>query len=111
MLESIFGGKNIERILFYILINKSCYATQLRFVFNTSLSPFQKALDRLESGNILVSFLEGKTRIYKFNPRYPFLNELINFLKKAYEFMPDEFKTQFYEPKIRKRPRRKGKIL
>lgn len=58
-------------------------------------------MDRLESGNIIVSFLEGKTRIYKFNPRYPFLNELKKNLEKAYEFLPEEFKTQFYEPKIR----------
>jgi hypothetical protein len=111
LLESIFGGKNIEKILFYILINGSCYGSQLSYVFNSPLSPFQKALDRLESGNILVSFLEGKTRVYKFNPRYPFLNELKSFLEKAYEFLPNDFKSQFYEPKIRKRPRRKGKIL
>lgn len=111
MLESLFGNKNIEKILLYILINDTCYGTQLSYVFDSSLSPFQKALDRLESGNILVSFLEGKTRNYKFNPRYPFLNELESFLKKAYKFLPDEFKTRYYEPKIRKRPRRKGKPL
>lgn len=92
-------------------MNESCYGTELSCVFNAPLSPFQKALDRLESGNILVSFLEGKTRIYKFNPRYPFLNELRSFLEKAYTFLPEEFKTRYYEPKIRKRPRRKGKLL
>lgn len=111
MLETVFGGKNIERILFYLLINESCYATQLNKIFGVSLSPFQKALDRLESGGIIVSFLQGKTRIYQFNPRYPFLNELKSFLSKAYEFLPQEFKDCYYEPKIRRRPRRKGKPL
>ncbi len=111
MLETLFGGKNIEKILFFILINNSCYASKLSNIFGEALSPFQKALDRLEIGNVLVSFLEGKTRIYKFNPRYPFLNELKSFLIKAYEFLPVEYKNKYYEPKIRKRPRRKGKPL
>jgi len=108
MLESIFGGKNIEKILFFLLINKTCYATQLSIEFNESLSPFQKALDRLETGGIIVSFLEGKTRIYQFNPRYPFLKELKALLVKAFNFLPNEFKKYYL---IRKRPRRRGKPL
>lgn len=111
MLEPIFGGKNIEKILFYLIINERCYGTHLGRSFEQALSPLQKALDRLESGGIIISFLEGKTRIYQFNPRYPFLQELKNLLEKAYTFLPQEFKNRYYEPKIRKRPRRKGKPL
>jgi len=109
MLEAIFGGKNIEKILFYLLINKTCYATQLSIEFDEALSPFQKALDRLEGGGIIVSFLEGKTRIYQFNPRYPFLKELKILLLKAFNFLPKEFKNKYLN--IRKRPRRRGKLL
>ena len=111
MLESIFGGRKIEKVLFYILKNDSCYARLLSKIFEEALSPYQKALDRLENGGVIVSFLEGKTRIYKFNPRYPFLSELKMFLTKAYKFLPQKFKDCYYERKIRKRPRRKGKPL
>lgn len=111
MLEAIFGGKNVEKALFFLLINEHCYGKQLSRVFEQALSPFQKVLDRLESGGILVSFLEGKTRSYQFNPRYPFLPELKIFLAKAYSFLPQEIKERYYEPKVRKRPRRKGKPL
>ncbi|NGX44769.1 MAG: hypothetical protein K1060chlam3_00944 [Candidatus Anoxychlamydiales bacterium] len=111
MLEPLFGGKNIEKILFFLLINQRCYGRQLSQTFQKALSPIQKALDRLEVGGIIVSFLEGKTRMYQFNPRYPFLQELKTLLEKAYTFLPQEFKNQYYEPKIRKRPRRKGKPL
>lgn len=111
MLEPLFGGKNIEKILFFLLINQRCYGRGLSRTFQQALSPIQKALDRLETGGIIVSFLEGKTRMYQFNPRYPFLQELKTLLKKAYIFLPQEFKNQYYEPKIRKRPRRKGKPL
>jgi hypothetical protein len=109
MLESLFGGKNIEKILFFLLVNQSCYGGQLARTFQQALSPIQKALDRLENGGIIVSFLMGKTRIYQFNPRYPFLQELKSLLKKAYTFIPQDFKNNYYEPKIRKRPRKKGK--
>jgi hypothetical protein len=111
MLEPIFGSKTIEKILFFLLENKRCYGNQLKKIFNESLTPFQKSLDRLEIGGVIVSFLEGKTRIYQFNPRYPFLSELMIFLKKAYEFLPKELKEKYYDLKIRKRPRRKGKPL
>ncbi|MEI6242575.1 MAG: ArsR family transcriptional regulator [Chlamydiota bacterium] len=111
MLESLFGGKNVEKVFFYLLINDRCYGGLLRRTFGQALSPFQKVLDRLETGGIAVSFLEGKTRWYQFNPRYPFLQELKAFLTKAYAFLPQETKDKYYEPVIRKRPRRKGKPL
>lgn len=111
MLEALFGGKNIEKILFFLLCNQTCYGSQLAKTFEQALFPIQKALDRLENGGIIVSFLKGKTRIYQFNPRYPFLKELKALLEKAYTFFPNELKNKYYEPKIRKRPRRKGKLL
>ena len=94
-----------------MLINERCYGQQLIRNFKQALSPFQKVLDRLENGGIAVSFLEGKTRCYQFNPRYPFLQELKDFLIKAYAFLPQEIKDEYYEPVVRKRPRRKGKPL
>ncbi len=111
MLDYLFGNTNIEKILFFLLVNKRCYGSQLKRTFKQALSPIQNALDRLEYGGILVSFLEGKTRIYMFNPRYPFLKEIKSFLEKTYSFLPQEYKDRYYEPKIRKRPRRKGKPL
>jgi len=111
MLDKLFGGKNIEKVLFFLLINEKCYATQLSRTFNVALSQFQKVLERLEDGNILISLLVGKTRCYQFNPRYPFLSELKIFLSKAYSFLPENQKDKFYESKIRKRPRKKGKPL
>ena len=41
------------------------------------------------------SFLEGKTRSYQFNPRYPFLQELKDFLTKAYKFLPQSQKGKY----------------
>jgi hypothetical protein len=111
MLESLFGSSLIEKVLFFLLINQKCYPSQLKKTFNLPLYSLQRTLSRLEKGGILVSYTEGKTRLYTFNPRYIFLPELKIFLQKAYKFLPEEIKNKYYEPPIRKRPRRQGKPL
>jgi len=111
MLERLFGNKNIEKVLLYLMENKQCYGAELSKHFDSALSGFQVTLDKLEYAGVLVSFLQGRTRIYQFNPRYPFLNELKSLLLKAYEFLPESTKEKYYEEKIRKRPRRRGKPL
>lgn len=111
MLEYLFGTPVIEKVLFYLLVNQKCYPSQLRKVFQNPLYSFQRALGRLEKGGVIVSHKEGKTLIYQFNPRYPFLNELKIFLEKAYAFFPEEIRLKYYEPIVRKRPRRQGKPL
>ncbi|MBN4066955.1 winged helix-turn-helix transcriptional regulator [Simkania negevensis] len=111
MLENLFGNPVIEKVLFYLLKNEKTYASQLYRTFETPLFSFQKALERLEKGGIIVSQKEGKTRLYFFNPRYPMLKALTLFLEKAYSFLPNSFRIKYYESRERKRPRRKGKPL
>lgn len=111
MLEHLFGNPVIEKVLFYLLVNQKCYPSQLKKNFNVPLYSFQGALGRLERGGVIVSHKEGKTLIYQFNPRYPFLNELKSFLEKAYSYFPEEIRQKYYEPIVRKRPRRQGKPL
>src|SRR5438874_3860615 len=111
MLESLFGTPIIEKTLFFIIVNKKCYPSQLKDVFQNPLYSFQRALSRLEKGGILISYREGKTLLYQFNPRYPFLQELEAFMRKAYVSFPEEIREKYYEPIVRKRPRRHGKPL
>ena len=110
MLEKLFGNVVIEKIFFYLLLNEKSYASQLKKVLHIPLYSVQMALSRLEQGGILVRHAVGKTQIYQWNPRYPFLVELKAFLQKAYNSLPENIRMQFYETPIRKRPRRKGKI-
>lgn len=111
MLEFLFGNRVIEKILFYLIKNEDCYPSQLREIFQVPLYSFQRALARLEKGGILISYRKGKTLLYQFNPRYPFLSEFKNFLEKAYEGFPQEIREKYYEQVKRKRPRRPGKPL
>jgi hypothetical protein len=95
MLETLFGGKNLKQVLIFLFVNGKCYGTQLHKSFNTALTPIQKALNRLEKGGVVLSFYEGKTRLYQFNPSFPLLVELESLLKKAYTLLPPDEKKQY----------------
>jgi hypothetical protein len=107
MLEGLFGSKNRERVLQFILANDEGYAKEIADFYTSSLDPIQKQLERLELHSILVSKNVGRTRVFMFNPRYQFLEELKNLLKKVREYYePEELERLTMG---RKRPRRKGK--
>lgn len=109
MLEELFGSKNRERVLQYILANGQGYAKEIADFYGSSTDPIKKQLERLELGGILVSQTVGRTRLFMFNPRYAFKEELISLLKKAREYYSEEEKELL--TKQRKRPRRTGKPL
>lgn len=87
MLELLFGGKNMEMALLFLFVNGKCYGTQLHNALKTPLTPIQKALSRLEKSGIVLSYYEGKTRLYQFNSDYPLLEELECLLKKAHTLL------------------------
>jgi hypothetical protein len=109
MLEYILGSKSKERVLLYISVRKQGYAREIANFYNTELTPIQNQLNKLEIGGILVNQLVGKSRVFSFNPRYPFIKELLALLEKAVEFLTDEEKSELII--YRKRPRRTGKPL
>ena len=109
MLEAIFGSKNREKVLQFILANSEGYAKEIAEFYGSSIDPIQKQLARLELASVLVSKNIGKTRLFMFNPRYAFKKELEALLLKAREFYKDDEKERLINR--RKRPRRTGKPL
>jgi hypothetical protein len=109
MFEQLFASHIVEKILFYMIANQKCFASELRQCFGIRIFGIQRALTRLETQGILVSVLEGNNRLYYWNPRYPFIEEFKRFIEKAYSTLPEDFKKKYYERAIRKRPRKKGK--
>ncbi len=107
MLEPLLGSVNRERVLIYLLVREEGYAREIARFFTTGLDPIQKQLDRLEYGGVIYSRRAGRTRLFRLNPRYPFLTELTALLRRTLEFYPAE-ERQRLEMK-RRRPRRKGK--
>lgn len=109
MLEALLGNKTIESTLLYLTNYGEGYASAIAQTYGISLSMVQKQLSRLEMGQIVVSHLVGKTRVYQLNPRWFFYKDLYQLLMKALEVVPEDDLKKYYRQ--RKRPRRKDKPL
>lgn len=109
MLTPLFGTENSERVLIFLLARESGYAREIAQFYDASLYAIQKQLEKLEAGSVLVSRTAGRTRLYQFNPRYPFLAELKALLEKAFSFYPEEVRENLMMN--RRRPRGRGKPL
>lgn len=109
MLETILGSTNSERVLIFLTAREEGYAREIARFFDTTLAPIQQQLERLEFGGVLVSRSAGRTRLYSFNPRYPFIEELKALLAKALTFYPEEVREDLIMN--RRRPRRAEKPL
>lgn len=107
MLTPLLGSIDSERALVFILAREKGYPTEIASFFDTNLYRIQKQLDKLEAGQVVVSQTAGRTRLYTFNPRYPFLSELKSLLEKALSFYPEDVREALLMN--RRRPRRRGK--
>jgi predicted transcriptional regulator len=109
MLEPLFGTENGERVLIFLLTRNEGYAREIAQFFDTNLYAIQRQLNKLEAGGVLVSRTAGRTRLYQFNPRYAFLNQLRLLLEKAFSFYPNEVRERLLMN--RRRPRKRDKPL
>jgi len=109
MIEALVGNSTAEKILLYITNYQEGYISGIAETFHISKSQVRKQLLRLESGSILVARNKGSLRIYTFNPRCFYKNELENLLKKILSQIPRDEIEKYYRQ--RQRPRRTGKPL
>jgi len=109
MLVPLLGSENSERVLIFLIARENGYAREIAQFYDASLYAIQKQLDKLETGGILVSRTAGRTRLYQFNPRYPFLSEIKALLEKALSFYPEDIRENLLMN--RRRPRGRGKVL
>lgn len=110
MLEGIFGNRTAEKVLLYLLQYEEGYASAIAKTFeDVSLSMAQNQLERFERAGALVSRKQGRTRVFTWNPRWPFLAELQALLAKELEALPEWERERYFRQ--RRRPRRRGKPL
>jgi predicted ArsR family transcriptional regulator len=109
ILGELFGNSTAEKVLLFLENYEQAYPRGIAKTFDLSVSQTQRQLEKLERENVLASRLIGKTRIYQWNPRYPFTTELRALLRKALNQLPDEILEKYFTQ--RTRPRRAGKPL
>lgn len=107
MLEGVFGNATAEKVLLYLEQFGEGYARRIAADFDgMAVSQVQRQLERFEAAGLLVSQLKGRTRLYTWNPRYAFGEEVRALLRKALRVLPDDELRYFA---MRRRPRRTGK--
>ena len=109
MLETLLGSRSCEQVLLFIFARNEGYPREIARFFGVDYRPIRNQLDKLESGGILSSRSAGRTRLYSFNLRCPFLKELKALLAKVMTFCPDDLKERLLMN--RRRPRLQGKPL
>lgn len=109
MLEAILGSKSAEQVLIFLAARGDGYGTQIAEFFDAELFAIQQQLKKLEGASVLISRKVGRTRLYQYNPRYPFLEELMTLLLRALEFYPEPVRERLLMN--RRRPRQAGKPL
>ncbi len=109
MLETLLGSRSCEQVLLFVMARQEGYPREIARFFNVDYRPIRNQLDKLETGGILCSRQAGKTRLYSFNPRCPYLRELKGLLEKVMTFCPDDLREQLVMN--RRRPRKRGKPL
>lgn len=100
MLEPLLESEKKEKILFFIYSHGEGYAREIARTFRFNLNTVQNQLQKLEMHGVLYSRLRGKVRIFSFNPRYPFKEELEALLKKAIMYLPEEEVRKDFWPRI-----------
>lgn len=108
MLEGIFGNKTAEKVLLYLEQYGEGYAREIARTFDdVPVSMALAQLKRFEAAGLLVSRRRGRTLLFSWNPRYPFLAEIRALLAKALGALPAQERRRYFGQ--RRRPRRSGK--
>ncbi len=108
MLEGIFGNRTAEKVLLFLEQYGEGYAREIAGSFEgVAVSMALAQLRRFEAAGVLVSVRRGRTLLFTWNPRYPFLAEVRALLRKALDALPESERRRYFRE--RRRPRRSGK--
>jgi DNA-binding transcriptional ArsR family regulator len=108
MLAGILGNATAEKVLLYLEQYEEGYALGIARTFDDlPVSMVQRQLARFEAAGVLVSRLQGRTRVYSWSPRFAFEAELRALLRRALRLLPAEERQRYFT--ARRRPRRSGK--
>jgi hypothetical protein len=108
VLEGIFGNRSAERVLLYMEAYGEGYASAIATTFeDLSVSMALAQLKRFEAAGLLVSTRQGRTLVFRWNPRSIFVDDVRSILRKALGALPESERKRYFRQ--RKRPRRSGK--
>ena len=107
ILNGIFGNRNASRVLLHVYHYNEIHSAAIAKDYEISATPVRLQLERFENVGILVARQIGKTRLFSFNEKSPFVKPIKAILEIFYESLSLEEKEKIFSS--RRRPREKGK--
>lgn len=109
MLEAVVGSTNAERVLLFLAARGKGNANEIASTFGIGTSMVRKQLNRMERDGLLIHQAVGRAKVYEWNPRFLFREELLALLNSALDTYPAAMQERLRMN--RRRPRRTGKPL
>lgn len=107
MLAKIFGNQTLAYIYLNLFHYGEIYSAMLEKNTGIGSRAILNQLNKMEDAGVLVSRQVGRTRLYQFNPKNPFVKPIKEIIHITYSNMNIKMKEQIF--KERMRPRAKGK--
>lgn len=106
-LANLLGSKTAEKIFFYLYHYPEGHARAIAKDMGMGFSQVERQLKKYEDIDLLISRQVGKTRVYLFNPRYVFHEQIKAMVAKLYNTIPLAEKKLLFP--VRQKPRRRDK--
>ncbi|MCY4643167.1 MAG: winged helix-turn-helix domain-containing protein [Bacteriovoracales bacterium] len=110
MLDLILGSKTAQKIFLHLYHHGESYPSAVAKDMKISLGAVQKQFERFESAGIIISTLQGRTRLYRFNMKNgAVVTHFKAMVKIVYTSISLKEKRKIFS--VRRRPRRTGKPI
>ncbi|EKO16395.1 hypothetical protein LEP1GSC132_0309 [Leptospira kirschneri str. 200803703] len=106
-LDGIFGNGTASKVLLHVFHYNEIHSSAIAKDYNTAVTPIRLQLERFEKAGILVAKQIGRSRVFSFNPKSPFVKPIKEILSIFYNSLSIEEKETLFS--TRRRPREKGK--
>lgn len=108
MLDQILGSKTAQKLFLHLYHYGESYPSAVAKDMKISLGAVQKQFERFENAGLIISKLQGRTRVYQFNMKNgAIVKPFIELIKVIYDSIPFKEKQEIFG--TRRRPRRAGK--
>lgn len=108
MLDQILGSKTAQKLFLHLYHYGESYPSAVAKDMKVSLGAVQKQFERFEEAGLIISKLQGRTRVYQFNMKNgAIVKPFREMIKVIYESIPLKEKEELF--RTRRRPRRAGK--
>lgn len=108
MLDIILGSKTAQKLFLHLYHYGESYPSAVAKDMKVSLGAVQKQFERFENAGIIISKLQGRTRVYQFNLKNgSIVKPFKQIVKVLYDSISLREKEELFH--TRRRPRRAGK--